>query len=320
MITQIITGLFNNKVTLALLGVASLILITTGLSILKPKRVKVKRRIIEEDSKFSNFIDNVIGKNIFLSKIKEFIRIKLGLTTSKSDVKNGFYATLIIFSILSLFIIAVISTFILKISLMFKFIVLISSILIPFIIISFYIKIKRKKIHSDFPELVSVFIAKYATTRNIKEALKKSIPDLPISLRHEIKRLVNSMNHAESYFKALSEFDSRVDYIMCTAFIALLKTGYKTNTNIIESLLELENYISQERQEAEDKAEDIRDKKNNIYFLIGAIAVSYFFIVNRLGHTAINFYWHTIEGQLVIAGSIMFSLIAIIAIILEENI
>lgn len=320
MANQIIHYIISTPVTLVLLGTAFLLSFFTILAIIKPKRVKVKKRIIEQDSKVLKLVERVISKIPILTKMKNSIRIQLGLLTSKSDVKNELYASIIIVAILGLFSISLILVVFLKIPILFKTLILILCIIIPYEIIIIIIKRRRKRIYNDFPELVSVFIAKYASTRNTKESLRKSIPDIPYTLRHEIKRLVNSMNHADHYFKALDEFDTRVNYLMCTAFVALLKAGYKTNNDIIQSLLELENYISQERLEEQRRIEQSKDKNENLYFLMFAMIVVYFFIVNKVGEKAINFYWHTIQGQMILAGCIGFSILALIVMMIEDSI
>ena len=315
---ELIDFMLGNITVLFLLGIAFLILLFTVFSIINPKRVKVKKRIMQQDSAFSQRVDKLINKVGFLTKIRESIRIQLGLVTSKSEVRNEYYASVMVFSIMMLFACALVITLFIDIPLMFKPLLLLICVLTPYLLMTIYVKARRKKIYNDFPELVSVFIAKYASTQNTKEALRKSIPDLPYSLKHEVKRLVNSMNHAESYFKALDEFDMRVNYVMCTAFVALLKAGYKTNHDIIHSLLDLESYISQERLESHRKVEELKDKKANIYFLIVSMIVTYFGMVNRLGEKAINFYWHTMQGQMVVAACIIFSIISIAVIAIED--
>lgn len=319
MARQIINYIISTPVTLVLIGIAVLTFIFTIISIIKPSRVKVRKRIIEQDSKFSMLAQKVINKITILARMKETISIQLGLVTAKSDIKNDLYASVIVISILGFFSATLVLVAFLDIPILFKPLVLVSCVVIPYAIVTMIIRKKRKKIYNDFPELVSVFIAKYASTRNIKESLRKSIPDLPYTLRHEVKRLVNSMNHADNYFKTLDQFDIRVNYIMCTAFVALLKAGYKTNHDIIQSLLDLESYISQERLEEHRKVEQLKDKKANLYFLMIAMVGAYFGIVNRLGEKAINFYWHTIQGQLILAGCVIFSILTIVVIMLEES-
>lgn len=316
---EIINYMEGNIPVLILLAFALITLLSIVFSMISPKRVKVKKRIMQQNSKFSQKIVNVINKVAILTKLRDFVRIQLGLITSKSDVKNEYYASMMVFYLGSFFIASFIVTLFLSMPLMFKPLILILCILVPHLFMVMYIKGKRKKIYNDFPELVSVFISKYVSTQNTKEALRKSIPDLPYSLRYEVKRLVNSMNHAESYFKALDEFDTRVNYVMCTAFVALLKAGYKTNNDIIQSLLDLEGYISQERLESQRKVEELKDKKANIYFLIACMVVTYFGMVNRLGDKATNFYWHTIQGQAVVAGCIIFSIVSITMIVVEDT-
>lgn len=317
--TEYISFITGNLTVLVLLALALMILFTVIISTITPKRVKVKKRIMQQNSKFSQRIVNVIDKIAILSKLRDFVRIQLGLITAKSDVKNEYYASMLVFYLGSFFIASSLATFFISIPLMFKPLLIILIIIVPHLFMAMYIKSKRKRIYNDFPELVSVFISKYVSTQNTKEALRKSIPDLPYSLRYEVKRLVNSMNHAESYFKALDEFDTRVNYVMCTAFVALLKAGYKTNNDIIQSLLDLEGYISQERLESQRKVEELKDKKANIYFLIASMVVTYFGMVNRLGDKATNFYWHTIQGQTIVAACIVFSIIAFAMIIVEDT-
>lgn len=318
-INELVGFMLRNLIVLLLLGIAFVILLLTVISIIMPKRVKVKKRIMQQDSVFSKKIDQLINKIGFLSKMRNSIRIQLGLVTSKSELKNEYYANIIVFSIVILFTVVLFITFFINIPIIFKPLLLIICILIPYLFVTIYIKSKRKRIYNDFPELVSVFIAKYAGTQNTKEALRKSIPDLPHSLKYEIKRLVNSMNHAESYFKALDEFDMRVNYVMCSAFVSILKAGYMTNHDIIYSLLDLENYICQERLKEQIKVEELKDKKANIYFLIVSMIVVYFGMVNRMGQKAINFYWHTIQGQAVLAACIILSIISMIVIAIEDT-
>lgn len=318
LLRDIISQITGNIFTLCLVELAFLILFFTLMSIISPKRVKVRKRIIQQDSKFALFTEKVIGKSIILTKMKETIRIQVGLVSSKSDHKNHYYASVTVFVILGLALVEAVAIMIAPIPIVFKPLSIIVGFVFPYMFVTAYITGRRKRIYNDFPELVSIFIAKYAGNKNIKEGLKKSIPDLPNSLRHEIKRLINSMNTAEDYTKTLDEFEIRVNYVMCTAFVAILKTAYKTNTDIISSLLELETYISQERLENQRKVEQLKDKKGNIYMLIGAIVVTYFGVVSRLQEKAINFYWHTLTGQALMGAAFICCIAAIGGILLED--
>lgn len=319
MLNEILYHVISNKASLILLGVAFIVLVFTLLSSLSPSRVRVKRRVIQQDSKLSGFAVKLISKSSMLEKIKNNIRVQLGLITSKSDSKNDYYASFTVFILIILALVALVFIILSDIPIMIKPLLYIGSIIIPYFFISVFLKGRRKRIYNDFPEFVSIYITKYVSIKNTKEALRKSIAETPLSIRHEIKRLVNSMNNSDDYYKALDEFDTRVDYVMCTAFVALLKTGYKTSTDIIPSLLDLETYIAQERLENQRKGEQLKDKKANLYFLMIGMAGAYYFISTKFGERAMNYYWHTIQGQGIIAGCIISAVVTILVIIIEDS-
>ena len=319
MFNYFLAFLLGNKVAFGALVLAFMILIGTAIESISPKHVKVKRRIIQKDSKLAIYAENIVSKLPMFISLRNHMRIQLGLVTSKNDNKNEFYANMMVFGLIGLAIAESVGVLFIGIPGIFKPFLVILGLVIPYMIANIYINVKRKKVYNYFPELVSVYISKYQSSKNIKEALRMSIPDLPIVLRHEIKRLTNSMNSSTSYNKALDEFDARINYIMCTAFVALLKTGYTTNGDIIESLMELETYISQERLEEQRKIEQLKDKKINLYLFIGAMPISYYAIVSKLQERAINFYWHTVQGQAVMGGCILFSIVTIVFIIVEDS-
>lgn len=317
---EVLNGILTNFLSLFFIAAAFLLAVSNIFTSINPKHIKVKKRLITQDSRLIEIARKVISKNIILSKLNDRIRIQLGLITSKGEVKNEIYAVRIMISLFMFIIVE--STYIVfftKYPFLFKPLLILLGIIIPYVLIDAYLRTLRKRIYNDFPELVSIFITKYASKRNVKEALKRSIPELPKNLRYEVKRLVNTMNHAESYYRALDEFDERVNYVMCTAFVALIKTAFKTNADIIENLMELENYIAQERLESQRKVEQLKEKKMNLYLIMAAMPGAYYLIVNRLQEKAINFYWHTIMGQTVIGLSILFSIITIVAILLEDH-
>lgn len=319
MLNYFINILYINKTALCAFLLALLILVRVIVESISPKRVKVKRRVIQKNSKMVTFIEKTMSKAPILNQMKEHIRVQLGLVTSKSNSKNEYYANITVFFLISFAIIEAVIIAFTRIPAIFKPLLAILGLVIPYLIINLFIKSRRKKIYNDFPQLVSIYVSKYQITKNTKEALRKSIPDLPNTLRHEIKRLTNVMNASDSYDKALDEFDARVDYLMCTAFVAILKTGYKTNGDIIDSLMELESYIAQERLDEKKKEEQLKDKKWNLYFFIAAMPLAYYVIVSKFQDKAINFYWHTMQGQAVMAGCFIFSIIAIVLIIIEDS-
>jgi len=321
MLIEIVSNIINNLFAKILILISILMILSTIYSMIMPKRVKVKKRLAQQDSKYIVYADNFISKIEFLENIRNRVKINLGLITSKSENKNKLYATiLMIFAFIFILAEFFLIIYFLNAPLFIEILLFIVSAILPYFFINIYIKSKKKQIYNDFPQLVSLFISKYASSNNIKESFRKCLDDIPKSLKHEIKRLINSMTTSEGYNTALDDFDARVDYTMCTAFVALIKGAYKTNTDIIENLMELENYISQERLESQRKVEQLRDKKWNLYFLMGSMVIAYFAMTKVFKEKAINFYWHTIEGQTVISACIIFSIIVIGALIIEDKI
>ena len=107
---------------------------------------------------------------------------------------------------------------------------------------------------------------------------------------------------------------------MCTTFTRILKLNYKRNDNILIALIDLQNYIAQEKKTEMQRINTLQDKKLNIYFSIGCILGAILVVIYFLGNFALDFYFSSFLGQTLVLIGFILSGISVITIQIIEKI
>lgn len=306
----------NNK-SLVIIGLFAILLIIS--SFYRGKKVTLKKRNIKYKSAntFVKYIDNIPK----LKEIRDRLSIDLALLTSKNSKTNTIYANNIISSLILLFMFISIFSFI-----FFKYILL--KILVPIISISLIIFIldkiidnKRKIVKQDLEEVISVFITQYAKCMNKLTAMQNSMLFIPDSHKYEFNRLIAAMGSSDDYNKELDEYAQRLsdtDDPIIELFVEILKTD--NSENILDALLELPSYIMNSKKTSMQRKNKLHNKKLNLYFIIatnlGAVIVS----IILLGDYALNYYFNTFWGQLLIIIASIFAFISLFTVYIADKI
>lgn len=306
----------NNK-SLVIIGLFAILLIIS--SFYRGKKVTLKKRNIKYKSAntFVKYIDNIPK----LKEIRDRLSIDLALLTSKNSKTNTIYANNIISSLILLFMFISIFSFI-----FFKYILL--KILVPIISISLIIFIldkiidnKRKIVKQDLEEVISVFITQYAKCMNKLTAMQNSMLFIPDSHKYEFNRLIAAMGSSDDYNKELDEYAQRLsdtDDPIIELFVEIIKTD--NSENILDALLELPSYIMNSKKTSMQRKNKLHNKKLNLYFIIatnlGAVIVS----IILLGDYALNYYFNTFWGQLLIIIASIFAFISLFTVYIADKI
>lgn len=302
-ILNLIILIRENKL-LSLIGIAAIVLIISSFTY-GEKKITLKKKSIVRHSLISKRVTAVINKIPALSRIRDKIATNLALLTQKNSKTNKIYANNIITILIFFYtIISVISVIV------FRFWFL--KIIVPLVIISLTIFIlvtlfnkKRNIAKRDFAEVISVFTTQYAVNLNVLKALQLSMYYIPRSHKYEFSRLITSMQSSEDYIAALDEYAQRIDYIMAYLFVEILKTNYIKNDNILYALVDLQNSISLEKKTLLQRTNTLKDKKSNIYFALVFIICAILIGIYLLEDYAINFYFKSFLGQLLLLLSVV---------------
>jgi hypothetical protein len=275
---------------------------------------------------FSSFLYH--GKKVTLKKkammkstyifpnILKFLQIKIPATklyvdnlsesvalfTQRNRDTNEIYAS----NILTLYILGGLTITVLSIVII-PFIIL--KIIIPLLSVSVLIFImnkiienKRKKAQKDFPTVLHVFITQFVRTFSLNKTFKQSMAYIPSSHKYEFFRILISLGGGSKsdYIDVLNEYARRIKIDNCTAFVEILQAGMTKNDQLLSSLMDLQNRVSQENNSEIQKRNKLNDKKLNIIIAILASIGAVMINIYLLGSFAYNFYFNTFIGQILL--------------------
>lgn len=283
------------------------------------RKVTLKKRKSQNFIKPIGFLLKIIDRVSFLSKLRDTLAVDVAIITKQNKSYNKKYAE----RLLSILIIIFFISFILTIVLL-RYLVLI--IFVPFTIFTFSIIVlfkiigaKKKSLRTDIPDIIVEFTSKFAVSMNVLRSLQASMRHIPDTHKYEFSRLISALSSSDDYTATLDEYRKRIDDPFCDLFVELLKTNYIRNENILNGLIELQEYISSTKKLELSRHNGLFEQKLTIYacaiLVIGGIVGMVWF----LGQYAIDFYFHTFTGQLLIAGSALWIILSMIIMALLER-
>lgn len=317
--------LINNRnipIIISIVGI--LIIISQFISFKGERKVTVERRTSKNSSYQSTvirtFLMKFISKNEWLSKSRDTLQFNLGYLLSSSDRKNKELATVyltnyIIFCVTEMAIIILIP----KMLILVKLGIILTLLLLQSFIYRFVINGKKLTLVNYFPLMLSPFITNYVDTHNINETFSKSLSEVPDCYKLHIKRIINEVYSGISLTKALESLDKRVDYALCSSFVAIIRGSNATDRDISDNLISLELLIATDRANYKKNKDLLKDKKVNIFFWIGCILAELIFMGNYFKTYTGNYFLTTIEGQALLIGSVFAIAFAIILIIIADK-
>lgn len=279
--------------------------------------VKVKKKVVYTSSRIQT-LKELILKSSTLRKIHNRLTIKIGLIKLCSEKECEDIAVKYIVAYILEIVILMMLTLILKtINTLFIDIMCLAA---PLLIFNTKIAISRSKLKDEFINFIGVFTLKYSSTKSVKDALSQTIPEVSENMRVHLIRLVNSMNTNASREKAFTDFSDRMNYIMCSSFVAIINSANTSSDNLLPSLLKLENQIINERTKERKLNQKYSERKNELLFwvLINiAIYICYFYFSPQIAN---SFFIYSGLGQALLIGNVLYIIVVILILLVEKHI
>lgn len=318
---QISNIFYDIKIPCILAVIGGCFLLYSLFEISSTRKVSVKKRI-KQRNKIKNYIISIVNyseKFEVVSKALDVIQFKYGYFSIKSEKDNEEYSKLILFKIVffNIFLVLIITLFY---NLLVAIACLIISTSLEYIFISSLVKKRQNKLKDEFHILVREFIEGYTITKNVRTSFERSLKGLSPIYKVHVTRLVNQLNSISNFEEAFDVFEMRINYNLCSCFFSIIRTAFKSNKNIIENLLELQNIIEEERTWKKKENQTLQLDFNVTIIWIAVAIVEFFLLGKYFATDTGNYYITTSSGQILLIVSIFSIVLAVICKKLVDSI
>lgn len=315
----------NSRIPIILTVLGLVIFLSSVISFKVSRKVQVEKRKSTYMKRKNSFIRLLLIKFIegseFFTELQNKLAFNLGYLYPTSEKKNKEKALdwLVNFCIFFIFEFVLVLILIPKLGLFLKLIIIFAIYISQVVTFKLYISGKKANLKNYFPLMLSPYIPAYVDTQNIKESFKKALNEMPSIYHIHIQRIINEVNSGVSISTSLENFERRVDYVLCSSFVAIIKGATISNKDIADNLVNLQILVATDRANDKKTKERLKDRKGNLYFLCVAIICELVFVGNYVKTANGNYFLTTADGQAYLLLSIGSILIAIILIILADR-
>lgn len=312
----------NIPIFISIIGI--LIILSDFIKINSMRKVTLKNRTTQNNKKLikilTTFIQSILNKSSLYIKLLDIMHFNMGYFSSESESNNRKKSEdlLVKWICINIFIFSIIIIYPgIWVS---KILYIFSILLLEYIVLKRIINKKKEKLKDQFPILVREFIEGYALTNNVKASFEYIVKEIPPIYQIHINRLITQLSSTSTVDEAFMNFNKRISYSMCSSFISIVQSAYSTKKNIINRLIEYQEFLNEETISNKAKKIKIRSFSNNIIIWIVAIIIE-LYAVGAIAKTSTgNFFFTTSEGQNLLFFSIVSIVFSLVCIRISESV
>lgn len=309
-------------IIISIIGI--MIIISDFIKINSMRKVTLKNRTTNNNKKFlkiiNNFIKSILNKSSLYKKMLDVMHFNMGYFSSESENKNRDKSERLLVKWITINAIIFIVIIIYPVIWVSKLLSIFAIVLFEYMILKRMINKKKEKLKDQFPILVREFIEGYALTNNVKAAFEYVVKEVPPIYQIHINRLITQLSSTSTVDEAFIYFNRRISYSMCSSFISIVQSAYSTKKNIINRLIEYQEFLNEETISNKAKKTKIRSVSNNIILWIIAIIVELYGVGTAAKTSTGNFFFTTSQGQSLLFCSIISIVFALVCIRISESV
>lgn len=309
-------------ILISIIGI--MIIISDFIKINSMRKVTLKNRTTKNDKKFlkliNNFIKSMLNKSNLYLKLLDIMHFNIGYFSAESESKNREKSEKLLIRWITIDVIIFLSILLYPVIWVAKILSIFVVILFEYSILKGIINKKKEKLKDQFPILVREFIEGYALTNNVKAAFEYVVKEVPPIYQIHINRLITQLSSTSTVDEAFMYFNRRISYSMCSSFISIVQSAYSTKKNIINRLIEYQEFLNEETVSNKYKKTKIKSVSNNIVLWIVAIIVELYGVGTAAKTSTGNFFFTTSQGQSLLFISIISIVFAIACIRISESV
>lgn len=285
---------------------------------LRPRRMKLKVKSINKNSKILKQMDNVICKNKRFCKLKEEYILKLKVINQKDRETNNACILKYIF----LDIIISIAVLVILLSTLTMWYAVLTIFISVFYLILYAgiinIKKKKSKIQNQFSIALQCFVDEYIVNKNIKDAINNSYFKMPGEVGAVFELLARELSGGKKYKESIFNLANNLSYIWGYSFAEILIMSYEGQGDITEELLFLSNLVSEEITiEEESKSSNFGNKLT--FIILNSVTFIGFIINIAFNSLSKHLYFYTSTGNFLLTGWLVIFISGILTISIFEK-